>query len=1033
MGFDQIVILEVFAGTARVTSCLKQLGFDAFGVDFKKPKNVCGPVVVLDLTDSHDVSQLWSWLQNPKVKAIFMAPPSGTASRARAANLKRKHPGSNNPVGHKFTPLRTDRHPNGIPGLSYVNRFRVSQSNKIFDLTARIVKFCVLHGIVVAVLSPQFSFFWATTFWTQVAKLMRYTVFHACQYGSLKQKKTMLAYFDPAGQFALLNKRCPGESQRHRHDALVAQKNLPFADDSTLPFALARIIAQCFMSIFAALRACPPPCALEDLHVDSPGILQSLRASTGTLVKASKLPPLVPSFACKKHVVDSPANLPDIPIMSKLHNAFEHLSSCTTIPSGAKLLAVSPALAKNGGSDEEQGRSGNVKQAKDLIHQTWGIPWTPHEFVANAHKAGHPLSLVSNLPPVLKEVIKLYSCTNAAQRAQLRTSVCKSWVVRARQLHDSEVEFKKSLHSDAQVVLKQKRLLLYKELLQQAEYPDMQVFDEFCHGTKLTGRYQATGLWPSKLKPATMTEDKLREIACLERRKILQSTLSCGDPVVDKAVWDQTIAEVSAGNLVGPFCPNSIPPHCPLSRRFGIVQGHGRKIRCVDDFSRSAVNQAAETSESPRPHTLDVFAAMTLEAMRCQQGQQPWVGRTFDLRQAYRQCCVHASSQDFGHIIVFNPMTKLPAVFRMRALPFGSLLSVHGFLRVALSLWFVACKLLGVLWCSFFDDFLTVCETSESENVTQSIHLLFSLLGWDFARTGEKAPPFCQEFLALGVKVDLSRMHLSSIRIDNTDARKTEMSGIINEALSTGELRQRDALRLRGRMQFTAGQLYGRFARTCLAAVTSHAYTSGNGKLSESTRRALLLYERLLNAQKPRLLRADVADTWIIFTDACYEPDPAAGLGGVLVDPSGKAARFFSVRLCDATIRKLNPNGKKSIIYTCEFLAVLVALKCWQKVIYGRQIVGVRDALISCHTTNSMCSCILQMILQLEEAACLLPWYARVASAANVSDAPSRFDCSDPFLSSACQDIIESSFIPQLLEELSEKGGEKFRPRATPV
>ena len=186
-----------------------------------------------------------------------------------------------------------------------------------------------------------------------------------------------------------------------------------------------------------------------------------------------------------------------MPIMSKLHHAFEHPSSCATIPSGAKLLAISPAPAENGGSDEEQGRFGSVKQAKSLIHQMWGSPWTPHEFVANAHKAGHPLSLVSNLPLVIKEVINPYTCTKAAQRAQLRTSMCKSWAVRARQLHDSEVEFKKTSRSDAEVVLKQKRFLLYKELLQQAEYPDMQVFDEFCHGTKLTGRYEATGLWPT--------------------------------------------------------------------------------------------------------------------------------------------------------------------------------------------------------------------------------------------------------------------------------------------------------------------------------------------------------------------------------------------------------------------------------------------------------------------------------------------------------------------------------------------------------
>ena len=49
-------------------------------------------------------------------------------------------------------------------------------------------------GCIVCVENPQFSLFWATTFWLAVAKQMQYSVFHSCQYGGVRKKKTMLAF-----------------------------------------------------------------------------------------------------------------------------------------------------------------------------------------------------------------------------------------------------------------------------------------------------------------------------------------------------------------------------------------------------------------------------------------------------------------------------------------------------------------------------------------------------------------------------------------------------------------------------------------------------------------------------------------------------------------------------------------------------------------------------------------------------------------------------------------------------------------------
>ena len=106
---------------------------------------------------------LESWLKNPRVVGVFLAPPCGTASGARSIKLKRKR---NAPE-----PLRSDDHPNGLRNLFFINRIKISQANKLYHLRAQIVRYAVKHNMLVVVENPQFSLFWATTFWVSVAKL----------------------------------------------------------------------------------------------------------------------------------------------------------------------------------------------------------------------------------------------------------------------------------------------------------------------------------------------------------------------------------------------------------------------------------------------------------------------------------------------------------------------------------------------------------------------------------------------------------------------------------------------------------------------------------------------------------------------------------------------------------------------------------------------------------------------------------------------------------------------------------------------
>ena len=170
------------------------------------------------------------------------------------------------------------------------------------------------------------------------------------------------------------------------------------------------------------------------------------------------------------------------------------------------------------------------------------------------------------------------------------------------------------------------------------------------------------------------------------------------------------------------------------------------------------------------------------------KGGEPWVIRTFDLRDANHQCAVSPPSSKFAHIAVRNPSGGEAAIFRMLALPFGSIKAVHSFFRVAHSVSFILVAHLGKISTNYFDDFVVIGRKSEATHLTHIVSMVFKLRGWAFAETGPKAPDFAAAAQALGVRVDVSSMHLGSVWVDNTESRKSDFSSCIRDVLQRGQL-----------------------------------------------------------------------------------------------------------------------------------------------------------------------------------------------------------------------------------------------------
>lgn len=138
---------------------------------------------------------------------------------------------------------------------------------------------------------------------------------------------------------------------------------------------------------------------------------------------------------------------------------------------------------------------------------------------------------------------------------------------------------------------------------------------------------------------------------------------------------------------------------------------------------------------------------------------------------------------------------------------------------------------------------------------------------------------------------------------------------------------------------------------------------------------------------------------WFLFTDASFEPgadQPVAGLGAVLYDSLGRPVSQFSKMFSTTHISLLKSVDRKTPIFELEVLALVLALVLWKETIAGSQVVcyldnnGARDSAIKGYSHFDPASLFLEVLLSMGESAMICPWFARVPSKSNPSDAPSR-------------------------------------------
>ena len=135
-------------------------------------------------------------------------------------------------------------------------------------------------------------------------------------------------------------------------------------------------------------------------------------------------------------------------------------------------------------------------------------------------------------------------------------------------MHRDEVNLHASLPASVERVVYDKKIILWKSLLQECGYDDMEAVDFMTKGVPLVGTHHHPSCYAVKIKPATLTEGELRESATFCRKALIARK-----PQTDEPGFAEHLEETAAEEVCirgGGFRNNRSQPvedHAPVCER----------------------------------------------------------------------------------------------------------------------------------------------------------------------------------------------------------------------------------------------------------------------------------------------------------------------------------------------------------------------------------------------------------------------------------------------------------------------------------
>jgi hypothetical protein len=326
----------------------------------------------------------------------------------------------------------------------------------------------------------------------------------------------------------------------------------------------------------------------------------------------------------------------------------------------------------------------------------------------------------------------------------------------------------------------------------------------------------------------------------------------------------------------------------------------------------------------------------------------------------------------------------------------------------------------------------TIIQCSASGSCVTTAKMLLRLLGWRFAEGDAKDAPFSRAFSLLGVSITLSPPAERQLLVGNKPARVEALLSQLASALESGEVSHTWLEEVRGKLQFAAGQVFGRAGVWALAELSSAARGCRSRVPVSGGLLAALVWLRdvLLPAPPRNVPLRDLGPPVLIFTDGACEPQlplsDRASCGAVLWDLQDGIKQFFGTKVPARLVARWVADGKAQVIAQAELLPVLLARFTWLPRLRGRRLIvyvdneSAKAALIKASSRLPASMELIKLVASMECACQSWTWYARVPSYSNPADGPSRLQLADPPLPDAV--AVQAAWPPELEALLKDAG-----------
>ena len=762
---DVAVFVELCAGSAVLSSEASKQGFQTFAVDHEMnrflPKS---KIFLLDLSQETSQQLLSDMYRQMRPQWTHMGLPCGTASRAREKPVSVW--GAPQP-----RPLRDQNNLLGLDCLTESERHRVDCANKVYRTAEHVLFQIFLLGLWVSLENPERSWLWAilamlvkqrnNAEYTEWYFNLVDTTFDACQHGSSFAKTTRLK--GTPGIFDHLAGRCSGD---HEHAKWQVQKlNSSWVFNTAAEAEYPRLLAQRMVAAVAA-----------------------------------HLPPGLLDFTRRKFRLDL------LQQADKQHRLAQQLISeyrqilCTDTPplTGAFKILGEPSTAGD-----------NYKGPTDETKYKIGFYFSPAEHFDRAIRLKHPALEFHVVPDVLRVNVFRLCTLGPHAMAQMRISALKDIMKLKLEMAEQERRMREGMEKHVQVVTKGKPLLLWRKLLEETNFPDMNVFKYMKEGVRLTGPEDPSPLYMTKYAPASLTVEQLDHQAIWKRRALMGKAMSEEETEQSADLKRESLEEAEAGFLEGPFTEAQITQRLgsdqwSLTKRFCLYQGEEKKIRVIDNYRDSGVNSAYSSSSYLSLQDTDfIVGLLRFIMMVCARrdkvvvhlssgevlegewnpamlSKPNWLGRCVDLSKAYKQVPIHKDSLKHG-VLGFNTPSEGWQLFTTSSLPFGASSAVFSFNKISRSLWHVLVHKFGFIMSVFYDDFPVFEVEPLSDLSTKIIDAFLNALGWRHAMQGKKAVGFSAEPIALGVQYRLQELWSGQMTVGNKPGRLERILDLIKQ------------------------------------------------------------------------------------------------------------------------------------------------------------------------------------------------------------------------------------------------------------